>query len=36
MVAVAALMGHESVATTERYMGWTPELAGLVEGLYAG
>lgn len=36
VVAVAALMGHESVATTERYMGWTPELASLVEGLYDG
>lgn len=34
VVAVAALMGHESVATTERYTGWVPEVADLVEGLY--
>jgi site-specific recombinase XerD len=34
VVAVARLMGHESVQTTERYMGYTPETAALVEHLY--
>lgn len=34
VVAVAKLMGHESTATTERYMGWSPETAELVVGLY--
>lgn len=32
---VANLMGHESVTTTQRYVGYRPEGAGVVAGLYA-
>lgn len=35
LVLVAKLMGHESMETTKRYVGWMPEGADLVAQLFA-
>lgn len=35
LVAVANVMGHESVNTTQLYVGWSPETAGMVAEMYA-
>ena len=34
LVVVAQLMGHESVTTTQRYVGWTPDAAAVIDGMY--
>jgi integrase/recombinase XerD len=34
LVLVAHLLGHASVTTTQRYVGWNPEGAGIVDDLY--
>ncbi len=35
VVLVAQLMGHESIQTTQRYIGWTPAGAEIVQQLHA-
>jgi len=35
LVLVAKLLGHVSVVTTQRYVGWDPDGAGIVGALYA-
>lgn len=35
VVLVAQLMGHESIQTTQRYIGWTPAGADVVQALHA-
>lgn len=35
LVAVAKVMGHDSVATTNGYVGWSPETAGMIGEMYA-
>ncbi len=35
VVLVAQLMGHESIQTTQRYIGWTPAGAEVVQQLHA-
>jgi integrase/recombinase XerD len=34
LVLVAKLLGHASVTTTQRYVGWNPDGAGIVDALY--
>ncbi len=34
LVLVAKLLGHVSVVTTQRYVGWNPDGAGIVDDLY--
>lgn len=34
LVLVAKLMGHESMETTKRYVGWDPEGSAVIERLY--
>jgi integrase len=36
LVAVAQVMGHESVNTTNGYVGWSPETADMVAQMYSG
>jgi integrase len=35
LVAVAEVMGHESISTTKLYVGWSPETAKLIGEMYA-
>ena len=34
VIQVAKLLGHVSVVTTQRYVGWNPDGAGIVDDLY--
>jgi integrase/recombinase XerD len=36
LVLVAKLLGHASVVTTQRYVGWNPEGGDIVDDLYGG
>ncbi len=36
LVAVAAVMGHESIQTTRGYVGWTGESAAIVASMFGG